>query len=198
MEEWALAHEARADAKARELITYLQGVCRPDRHWTNERVVVFTEYRDTQRWLAALLRQEGMDAPHVAQLHGGIAGDEREQLRLAFQADPTEHPVRILLATDAASEGIDLQRHCHRLVNYDIPFNPNRLEQRIGRIDRYGQEHRTRHPPLRRHRLGPRRRRLRGGPGVPRPGGAEGRHDARRPRLGERRARRCRTAADGG
>ncbi len=57
---------------------------------------------------------------------------------------------------------------------------------------------RSRHPPLRRHRLGPRRRRLRGGPGVPRPGGAEGRHDARRPRLGERGARRRRAAADGG
>ena len=92
--------------------------------------------------------------PRVALLHGGMDGDEREQLRLAFQADPTEHPVRILLATDAASEGIDLQRHCHRLVNYDIPFNPNRLEQRIGRIDRYGQRDRSRHPPLRRHRLG--------------------------------------------
>jgi hypothetical protein len=62
-------------------------------------------------------------------------------LRLAFQADPTEHPVRILLATDAASEGIDLQNHCHRLVNYEIPFNPNKLEQRIGRVDRYGQRH---------------------------------------------------------
>ena len=47
--------------------------------------------------------------------------------------------MRILLATDAASEGIDLHEHCHRLVNYDIPFNPNKLEQRIGRIDRYGQ-----------------------------------------------------------
>ena len=47
--------------------------------------------------------------------------------------------MRILLATDAAGEGIDLQHHCHRLVNFDIPFNPNRLEQRIGRIDRYGQ-----------------------------------------------------------
>jgi hypothetical protein len=139
MEEWAVAHEARPDAKARALIDYLRGVCLPDRHWTHERVAVFTEYRDTQRWLAALLRQEGMDAPHVAQLHGGVPADDREQLRLAFQADPTEHPVRILLATDAASEGIDLQRHCHRLVNYDIPFNPNRLEQRIGRIDRYGQ-----------------------------------------------------------
>ena len=68
-----------------------------------------------------------------------MASDEREQLRLAFQKAPGEHPVRILLATDAASEGIDLQNHCHRLVNYDIPFNPNKLEQRIGRIDRYGQ-----------------------------------------------------------
>ena len=45
----------------------------------------------------------------------------------------------MLLATDAAGEGIDLQTHCHRLVNFDIPFNPSRLEQRIGRIDRYGQ-----------------------------------------------------------
>ncbi|GEL18375.1 helicase SNF2 family protein [Pseudonocardia asaccharolytica DSM 44247 = NBRC 16224] len=142
MERWALAHEAEPDAKARELINYLAAVCRPDgAHWTNQRVVVFTEYRDTQRWLAGLLRQQGLAEPHLALLHGGLGGDEREQLRLAFQADPTEHPVRILLATDAASEGIDLQNHCHRLVNYDIPFNPNRLEQRIGRVDRYGQRH---------------------------------------------------------
>ena len=47
--------------------------------------------------------------------------------------------MRVLLATDSAGEGIDLQAHCHRLVNFDIPFNPSRLEQRIGRIDRYGQ-----------------------------------------------------------
>jgi SNF2 family DNA or RNA helicase len=139
MRDWALAHEAQPDAKARELINYLKATCKPDRHWTNERVVVFTEYRDTQLWLAGLLRQEGLGGTGVAQLHGGMSTDDREQLRLAFQKDPTEHPVRILLATDAASEGIDLQRHCHRLVNYDIPFNPNKLEQRIGRIDRYGQ-----------------------------------------------------------
>ncbi|MEV4315159.1 DISARM system SNF2-like helicase DrmD [Actinocrispum sp. NPDC049592] len=140
MSEWALAHEAEPDAKARELIKYLTAVCRPDgKRWTNERVVVFTEYRDTQLWLANLLRQEGLAGDRLAELHGGISPDNREQLRLAFQKHPTEHPVRILLATDAASEGIDLQRHCHRLVNYDIPFNPNKLEQRIGRIDRYGQ-----------------------------------------------------------
>lgn len=141
MLEWAEAQEARPDAKAQELISYLTAVCRPDgRNWTNERVVVFTEYRDTQIWLESLLRQEGLGSPRVALLHGGTPTDEREQLRLAFQADPTEQPVRILLATDAASEGIDLQNHCHRLVNYDIPFNPNKLEQRIGRIDRYGQK----------------------------------------------------------
>ncbi|NHD16010.1 MULTISPECIES: DISARM system SNF2-like helicase DrmD [unclassified Actinopolyspora] len=139
MEEWALSHEAQPDAKARELINYLEAVCKPDRDWTNERVVVFTEYRDTQQWLANLLRQEGLGGTALAELHGGMSTDDRERLRVAFQKHPTEHPVRILLATDAASEGIDLQRHCHRLVNYDIPFNPNKLEQRIGRIDRYGQ-----------------------------------------------------------
>ena len=142
MERWALRHEARADAKAKALLTYLMAICKPDgRHWTNERVVVFTEYRDTQRWLAALLQQAGLGDEHLALLHGGMPVDQREELREAFQASPAEHPVRILLATDAASEGIDLQRHCHRLVNYDIPFNPNKLEQRIGRIDRYGQRH---------------------------------------------------------
>ncbi|MEU7948858.1 DISARM system SNF2-like helicase DrmD [Micromonospora taraxaci] len=140
MYQWAEAKEALPDAKAKELINYLSAVCKPDgRHWTNERVVVFTEYRDTQIWLAELLRQEGLAGQGLVLLHGGTPAEEREQLRLAFQADPTQQPVRILLATDAASEGIDLQKHCHRLVNYDIPFNPNKLEQRIGRVDRYGQ-----------------------------------------------------------
>jgi superfamily II DNA or RNA helicase len=151
MERWALGHEAQPDAKARQLITYLTGVCKPDgRYWTNERIVVFTEYRDTQRWLAGLLYSAGLGGPALTQLHGGISTDERERLRLAFQKEPAEHPVRILLATDAASEGIDLQKHCHRLVNYDIPFNPNKLEQRIGRIDRYGQTV----PPDIRHFIG--------------------------------------------
>ncbi|APU22205.1 DISARM system SNF2-like helicase DrmD [Actinoalloteichus sp. GBA129-24] len=139
MHRWAREHEASPDAKARELVNYLRSVCRPDEHWTNERVVVFTEYRDTQLWLAALLRQEGLGDDRLELLHGGMATADRERLREAFQKAPTEYPVRILLATDAASEGIDLHRHCHRLVNYDIPFNPNKLEQRIGRIDRYGQ-----------------------------------------------------------
>jgi superfamily II DNA/RNA helicase len=139
MRLWAEAHTPNPDAKATELLMYLRAVCHPDRDWTNERVVVFTEYRDTQDWLVRLLQQDGLGAG-VRVLHGGMHADERENLRQAFQADPTEDPVRILVATDAASEGIDLHWQCRRLINYDIPFNPNKLEQRIGRIDRYGQK----------------------------------------------------------
>jgi len=100
---------------------------------------VFTEYRDTQLWLVNLLRQEGLAGDRLAELHAGISPDNRDAAASGVSEAPHGAPVRILLATDAASEGIDLQRHCHRLVNYDIPFNPNKLEQRIGRIDRYGQ-----------------------------------------------------------
>ncbi|WP_327393168.1 DISARM system SNF2-like helicase DrmD [Streptomyces sp. NBC_01186] len=142
MERWALTHEAAADSKADALIGKLKAICRPHLHWTDQRVVVFTEYRDTQKWLFSLLQQHELtDGGRVAILHGGLNAEQREQIRLGFQADPSsdEGRVRILLATDAASEGIDLQNHCHRLFNYDIPFNPNKLEQRIGRIDRWGQ-----------------------------------------------------------
>jgi superfamily II DNA/RNA helicase len=72
-------------------------------------------------------------------LYGGMVTDDREKIKAAFQANPTDSPVRILLATDAASEGIDLQNHCHRLIHIEIPWNPNRMEQRNGRIDRHGQ-----------------------------------------------------------
>ncbi|MGW1255458.1 DISARM system SNF2-like helicase DrmD [Streptomyces sp. NPDC002513] len=145
MERWALTHEAAPDSKAETLIRELKSICRPSdgTFWTNERVVVFTEYRDTQEWLHDLLQQEELtDGGRVERLHGGLSAEERERIRLGFQADPSlpEGKVRILLATDAAGEGIDLQNHCHRLINYDIPFNPNKLEQRIGRIDRWGQK----------------------------------------------------------
>jgi superfamily II DNA or RNA helicase len=142
MESWAARYESAPDAKAKQLVAYLKAVCLPDgEYWTNERVVVFTEYRDTQIWLKELLAQEGMGGERVRLLYGGMDAWHREQLRLAFQEPPDRNKVRVLLATDAASEGIDLHEHCHRLVNYDIPFNPNKLEQRIGRIDRYGQPH---------------------------------------------------------
>lgn len=145
MEDLASAFEHRPDAKATALIEYLRGVCKVEGEWSNERVVVFTEYRDTLEWLRSLLDQHGLGnyrgERRLGLLHGGMNAEDRERLRLAFQAEPGRDPVRILLATDAAGEGIDLQNHCHRLINYDIPFNPNKLEQRIGRIDRYGQRH---------------------------------------------------------
>jgi superfamily II DNA or RNA helicase len=140
---WVDEHGTETDAKARALINYLVGVCKdgdPDGRWNDERLIVFTEYRDTQRWLAEVLERYGLaDGGRLELLYGGMDDDERERIKGDFQKPPGLHPVRILLATDTASEGIDLQDHCHRLVNYDIPFNPNRLEQRAGRIDRYGQ-----------------------------------------------------------
>lgn len=138
--EWGLGYESRADSRLDRLISFLDAVCRPDgRAWSNERVVLFTEYAHTVDWLARVLNQRGYTGDRLAVVQGSTPTDEREYIRSQFTADPTKEPVRVLLATDAAGEGIDLQTYCHRLVNFDIPFNPSRLEQRIGRIDRYGQ-----------------------------------------------------------
>jgi superfamily II DNA or RNA helicase len=143
LETWVLEHGLDSDAKARALIDFLDGVCKTSGQWNEERVVIFTEYRDTQRWLKDLLEKYDLgEGGRLELLHGGMDEDLRERIKGDFQKPPHMHPVRIILATDTASEGIDLQDHCHRLVNYDIPFNPNRLEQRAGRIDRYGQTHR--------------------------------------------------------
>ena len=141
LSDWAGKHSDHADSKARALVAELTRICKPDGRWNDERVVVFTEYRATQDWLHGLLTARGLGGEQLALLHGGMEERRREHLKAAFQAPPDRDPVRVLLATDAASEGIDLQMHCHRLIHYDIPFNPNRLEQRIGRLDRYLQDH---------------------------------------------------------
>lgn len=138
--EWGLAYESRADSRLDRLVSFLDAVCRPvDKQWSSERVVVFTEYAHTIDWLTRVLNQRGYTSDRLAVIQGSTAPEDREYIRSQFTADPTKEPVRVLLATDAAGEGIDLQTYCHRLVNFDIPFNPSRLEQRIGRIDRYGQ-----------------------------------------------------------
>lgn len=139
---WAGHAKQRPDQKARTLINWVKQIVRPGSAWTDERVIMFTEYRDTQKWLQNLFAAEGLTADgRTMLLYGGMRDEDREQVKAAFQARPHESDVRILLATDAASEGIDLQRHCHRLVHYEIPWNPNRMEQRNGRIDRHGQHH---------------------------------------------------------
>ncbi|QGF24997.1 DISARM system SNF2-like helicase DrmD [Raineyella fluvialis] len=138
--DWGLSYEARPDSRLTALIGFLDAICRPGGHWTNERVVIFTEYADTLRWIVDVLESKGYK-DRLEVIQGATDPEERELIRQRFSADPVDEPVRVLVATDSAGEGIDLQGHCHRLVNFDIPFNPSRLEQRIGRIDRYGQTH---------------------------------------------------------
>lgn len=139
--EWGRRYEHRPDSRLEALIRFLDAICRPDgRTFTNERVVVFTEYAVTLEWIARVLAQRGY-RDVLATIQGSTSADERELIRDQFTKHPAKYPVRVLVATDSAGEGIDLQDHCHRLVNFDIPFNPSRLEQRIGRIDRYGQNH---------------------------------------------------------
>jgi len=132
---WADSTVGPADSKARALLDELRRLEEAD-----ERVIVFTEYVDTQRWLAELIEASGLGGDRLGLLFGGMDDNRREHLKAAFQASPDRHSIRVLLATDSASEGIDLQLHCHRVIHYDIPFNPNRLEQRIGRVDRHGQQ----------------------------------------------------------
>ena len=100
-----------------------------------QKLVVFTEHRDTLSYLhgriATLLGRERS----VVLIHGGMGREDRLKAQEAFRHDPQ---VQVLLATDAAGEGINLQR-AHLMVNYDLPWNPNRLEQRFGRIHRIGQ-----------------------------------------------------------
>lgn len=141
MQDWSENNQGRADSKARTLLDWLRRIVKPNGRWSDERVIIFTEYRATQNWLYNLLVADGLAGnERVMMLYGGMETDKRENIKAAFQADPSKSNVRILLATDAASEGIDLQNHCHRLVHYEIPWNPNRMEQRNGRLDRHGQK----------------------------------------------------------
>lgn len=133
----------RPDAKVQALVAWLEEYVRSDGEWTDERVIIFTEYRDTQKYLHQHLANLGFAGDGRLELmYGGMDLEQREKIKQAFQAHPSEPgaEVRILLATDTASEGIDLQNWCSRLIHLEIPWNPNVLEQRNGRVDRYGQK----------------------------------------------------------
>ena len=114
---------------------YGAGPLPPPKPSPHQKLVVFTEHKDTLNYLhqriATLLGREEA----LVIIHGGIGREERLKAQEAFRHDPQ---VQVLLATDAAGEGINLQR-AHLMVNYDLPWNPNRLEQRFGRIHRIGQ-----------------------------------------------------------
>jgi ERCC4-related helicase len=127
-----LADGIPVDSKAQTVRRYIQQLLeeRP-----NEKVLLFTEYRDTLDYILELVKDEPW-ADEILVIHGGVDGDDRARIEDEFNHGQS----RLLFATDAASEGIDLQHSCHIMINYELPWNPNRLEQRIGRLHRYGQE----------------------------------------------------------
>jgi SNF2 family DNA or RNA helicase len=114
---------------------YGAGSIPPHKPSPHQKLVIFTEHRDTLNYLEQRITTLLGRAGAVVIIHGGIGREERLKVQESFRHDPE---VQVLLATDAAGEGINLQR-AHLMVNYDLPWNPNRLEQRFGRIHRIGQ-----------------------------------------------------------
>lgn len=110
-----------------------------DPKYSDEKIIIFTEHRDTLDFLRGRLEGMGFTGT-VAQIHGGMPYQEREEQVEFFRKPVESQGATYLLATDAAGEGINLQ-FCWLMINYDIPWNPARLEQRMGRIHRYGQKH---------------------------------------------------------
>lgn len=141
LREWAQATSHKTDSKATAILNWLHANLKPDGKWNERRVILFTEYRTTHQWLQEILASNGFGGERLSVIHGGMDLEERELVKAAFQTNPNDAAVRILLATDAASEGIDLQNYCNCLIHIEIPYNPNVMEQRNGRIDRHGQKH---------------------------------------------------------
>ncbi len=128
----------KSDSKTEALVRWVKknlfsnGKVRDD-----ERLIVFTEYKETLFYLEQRLLQEGFDKNTLRLLYGGMNVDDFEAVKSEFE-DPTA-AVRLLLATDAASEGINMQECCRWVVHYDIPWSPSKLQQRNGRVSRHGQ-----------------------------------------------------------
>ena len=153
MQRIAEQHRDRPDAKLAYLIDWIRtNLCPnlppfgaspvgPPPRWNNRRVLIFTENREgTKRFLLNLLAQaiEGSDQAdeRIAVIDGLTSSANRQEIQRRFNTDPAHDPLRILLATDAAREGLNFQAHCADLFHFDLPWNPGRIEQRNGRIDR--------------------------------------------------------------
>ncbi|MCF8879658.1 SNF2-related protein [Hyphobacterium sp. SN044] len=137
--EFTKPFRVRADAKTRRLVEWVKAHMGNGATWNERRLLIFTEFADTLDWLRKQLLQlldlsENDD--RIACFTGSTSLDERAMLKSRFNSDPDTEPLRILLCTDAAREGINLQHRCYDLFHFDLPWNPSRLEQRNGRIDR--------------------------------------------------------------
>jgi superfamily II DNA or RNA helicase len=120
------------ESKMAALLQELRDVVREN---GTDKVIVFSEYADTVIAIQAALNAEQGYADKVCALTGDLSPNQRESVLDEF-AGPNK---LVLVATDAAGEGLNLQEHCHRIIHFELPWNPNRLEQRNGRVDRYGQ-----------------------------------------------------------
>ena len=153
MQEIAEKSRHLPDAKTRRLIDWIREHLCPDLPpfgtqvrgasptWNNQRVLIFTENREgTKRFLKSILEQaiDGTDRAddRIDVIDGLTSGARRKEIQRRFNTDPAKDPLRILLATDAAREGLNFQAHCTDLFHFDLPWNPGRIEQRNGRIDR--------------------------------------------------------------
>lgn len=141
--ELSSRYRGHRDAKVHALLAWVKehqcGMGKNER-WSDRRLIVFTEFGDTLRYLKEQLGTAFEDThcgdERLLTFSGGMGDDARAQVQAAFNGRPGEYPVRVLLATDAAREGINLQGHCADLWHHDIPWNPAKMEQRNGRIDR--------------------------------------------------------------
>ena len=158
MQEVASAARGLPDAKTRRLIEWIRdhlcldlprwgersGAAGGDRtlaRWNERRVLIFTEnVIGTKRYLREMLEQaiagSELADERIETIDGQTVGAKRKETQRRFNADPASDPLRILLATDAAREGLNFQAHCTDLFHFDLPWNPGRIEQRNGRIDR--------------------------------------------------------------
>ena len=139
MLEEARKASLKPDARVKWIASWVRQNMAPNGQWNDRRLIIFTEYQDTRLWLQNRLLEllDDLDPEtHVASLTGMTSSDDRERIKFAFNCNPAESPLRLLICTDAAREGINLQKGCHDLIHFDLPWNPSRLEQRNGRIDR--------------------------------------------------------------
>jgi hypothetical protein len=145
MSEIASNHRNEPDSRVNQLVEWIRdNLCpdlgKPGAKWRDRRVLIFTEYTDTKRYLQQQLQDAiagcEQEDKRIDSFHGGIGEERREAIKRAFNSHPQDHPLRILIATDAAREGVNLQNYCADLFHFDIPWNPTRMEQRNGRIDR--------------------------------------------------------------
>ncbi|WP_198032611.1 DISARM system SNF2-like helicase DrmD [Mesorhizobium sp. WSM2561] len=133
------------DARIEAILDWVEAEMLDRSHaWQNRRLLLFTEWDDTRRWLVERLKEGLLQRSRskvnldgrILVFTGQTSLDERERIKIAFNAPFEKEPVRILVCTDAAREGLNLQARCHDLIHVDLPWNPSRLEQRNGRIDR--------------------------------------------------------------